>query len=103
MIIAYKVKSLMKIPINWVTEITHVDEGRFFVDEQRFGPYRFWHHQHHFHEIEGGVEMHDIVHYKLLLGPLSFIADRLIVRRQLDNIFTFRKEVLERRFGQMDS
>jgi ligand-binding SRPBCC domain-containing protein len=103
MIIAYKVKSLMKIPVNWVTEITHVDEGRFFVDEQRFGPYRFWHHQHHFHEIEGGVEMHDIVHYKLLLGPLSFIADRLIVRRQLDNIFTFRKEALERRFGRMDS
>jgi ligand-binding SRPBCC domain-containing protein len=100
MIVAYSVRPLLGIPINWVTEITHVEEGRFFVDEQRFGPYRFWHHQHHFAAIEGGVEMHDIVHYKLPLGPLSFIVDRFIVRGQLDHIFSFRKEVLERRFGR---
>jgi len=100
MIVSYRVRPLLGIPINWVTEITHVEEGRLFVDEQRFGPYRFWHHQHHFNPIEGGVEMRDIIHYMLPLGPLSIIADRLIVRRQLNQIFSFRKEVLERRFGR---
>ncbi len=69
-LICYRVKPFPGIPAHWVTEITHVEEGRFSVDEQRFGPYRFWHHQHHFQEMEGGVDMRDIIHYKLPLGPL---------------------------------
>ncbi len=100
MIITYRVRPLLGIPLNWVTEITHVVEGRYFVDEQRFGPYRFWHHQHHFEAIEGGVRMDDIVHYALPLGPLSGPVNRLIVKKELDGIFRFRKEVLERKFGR---
>src|ERR1700749_2059356 len=63
-IIEYKLKPLFGIPIYWMTEITHVKEKEFFADEQRKGPYKLWHHQHHFKEIPGGVEMTDIVHYK---------------------------------------
>ena len=88
--------------MHWVTEITHVEEGRLFVDEQRFGPYRFWHHQHHFLPIEGGVEMRDIIHYKLPLGPLSFLADSFVVGRQLRRIFSYREEALTQRFGRMN-
>ena len=47
-IIRYKVSPLVGIKLNWITEITHVDEEKFFVDEQRFGPYAFWHHKHYF-------------------------------------------------------
>ncbi len=102
MLIRYRVRPVWRISIHWTTEITHVEEGRLFVDEQRFGPYRFWHHQHHFHVIEGGVEMRDVIHYMLpLLGPLSFLADRLVVRPRLRHIFAYREEVLAQRFGRM--
>jgi ligand-binding SRPBCC domain-containing protein len=99
MIITYKVAPLLGIKMNWVTEITHVKEGEFFVDEQRFGPYAFWHHQHHIRAIEGGVEMEDIIHYKAPLGFLGDIAIPILVKPKLEKIFAFRKQKLEQLFG----
>jgi len=98
-IIEYKVSPILGIPLYWMTEITHVEEGKFFVDEQRFGPYSLWHHQHHFREVEGGVEMTDIVHYKLPLGFLGDIAQVLFVKKQLKEIFDYRYETVERLFS----
>lgn len=99
-IIEYKIKPLLGIPVYWMTEITHVDHQRFFVDEQRYGPYSMWHHQHHFKEIEGGVEMTDIVHYKIPLSFLGAIANSLFVRKQLQEIFSFRFKKTEEIFGK---
>ncbi len=99
-IIEYTVKPLLGIPLYWMTEITHVKGGQYFVDEQRFGPYAMWHHQHHFKPIEGGVEMTDIVHYKLPLWVLGDIANGLFVRRQLDDIFNYRVKKVEELFGR---
>lgn len=101
-IIAYKVKPLAGIPVYWMTEITHVESGKYFVDEQRFGPYVFWHHQHHFREIPGGVEMTDIVHYKIPLGFLGDIANALFIRRLLKKIFDFRHEAVAKKFGEFE-
>lgn len=98
-IIEYKVSPVLGIPLYWMTEITHVQDFRFFVDEQRFGPYSLWHHQHHFAAIEGGVEMTDIVHYKLPLWILGDIANTLFVRSQLRQIFAFRFRKAEELFG----
>lgn len=98
-IIEYKVSPVLGIPLYWMTEITHVAHKQFFVDEQRFGPYTLWHHQHHFKEIPGGVEMTDIVHYKLPLWFLGDIAHGLFVKRQLQQIFNHRFAVVEQRFG----
>jgi len=103
MIITYRVSPFPGIPMNWVTEITHVDKPHLFIDEQRFGPYRFWHHQHHFREIEGGVEIRDIVHYSLLISPLDGIINSLIVKRQLSEIFSYRRRYLEKKFGRIAS
>lgn len=100
-VITYTVKPLLGIPIFWMTEITHVKEGIYFVDEQRFGPYALWHHQHHFKEVEGGVEMIDLVHYKLPLGPLGSLANFLFVRKQLKGIFDYRFQFLETHFGRV--
>jgi len=100
-IITYKVKPLFGISLFWMTEITHVEEGKYFVDEQRFGPYAMWHHQHHFKEVEGGVEMTDIVNYRLPLGPLGSIANYLFVRRQLNEIFAYRQRFLEEHYGRV--
>ncbi|HYH80328.1 MAG TPA: SRPBCC family protein [Longimicrobium sp.] len=97
MIITYRVRPLLGLPVRWVTEITHVDEPHRFVDEQRFGPYRFWHHQHLFREIPGGVEATDIVHYAL--PPGGGAVRRALVAPRLAEIFTYRKAVLERTFG----
>jgi len=97
MIITYRVRPLLNVPMRWVTEITHVDEPHRFVDEQRFGPYRFWHHQHHFREIAGGVEATDNVHYAL--PPGGGAVRRALVAPRLREIFAHRREVLERTFG----
>jgi len=97
MIVTYRVRPLFGVPVTWVTEITHVEEPHRFVDEQRFGPYRFWHHQHLFREIEGGVEARDLVHYAL--PPGGGAVARMLVAPRLREIFAYRREVLERTFG----
>ncbi|HWB25069.1 MAG TPA: SRPBCC family protein [Chitinophagaceae bacterium] len=98
-VIEYRLKPLWGIPFYWMTEITHVRDKKFFVDEERFGPYSFWHHQHHFTVIEGGVEMTDIVHYKVAGWFLGDVLNSLIIRKQLRKIFSFRFKATEERFG----
>lgn len=99
-IIEYTVKPVLGVPLYWMTEITHVKDFSFFVDEQRYGPYSLWHHQHHFKSIEGGVEMTDIVHYKIPFWILGDIANTLFVKDQLRKIFDFRYTAVEQRFGK---
>ena len=98
-IIEYKISPVMGIPLYWMTEITHVEKGNYFIDEQRYGPYSLWHHQHHFKEIENGVEMTDIIHYKLPLYFLGDIANALFVKAQLRKIFDHRFKAVEDFFG----
>ncbi|MEO7801447.1 MAG: SRPBCC family protein [Ginsengibacter sp.] len=100
-IIQYIVKPVLGIPLNWLTEITHVEQGKFFIDEQRFGPYSFWHHQHHFKPHNSGTEMTDIVHYKLPLWFLGDIANSLFVEGQLKTIFDYRYNKADELFNQI--
>ncbi len=100
-VIEYKVAPLLGIPLYWMTEITHVEDKKYFVDEQRYGPYSMWHHQHHFKAVEGGVEMIDIVHYKLPLWLLGDIANTLFVEKQLSGIFDYRFKKVEELFGRL--
>ena len=99
LIVVYRARPLFGLPVTWVTEITHVAEGELFVDDQRIGPYRLWHHQHHFRETAGGVEMRDVVHYALPFGPLGALIDERLVAPRVRAIFGFRRAVAERRFG----
>lgn len=99
-LIEYKVRPLAGIPLYWMTEITQVKDRAYFIDEQRFGPYSLWHHQHHFKEIPGGVEMTDIVHYKNPLGILGRIANALFVKNKLKTIFEYRYTKVEELFGK---
>ena len=99
-IIEYYVKPLFGIPLYWMTEITHVVDKKYFIDEQRFGPYTMWHHQHHFKETPEGIEMTDIVHYKLPLGILGDLANYLFVKKQLKGIFDYRFKVVEDLWGK---
>ncbi len=98
-IITYRVRIAPLIHVPWVTEIKCVDQGRSFIDEQRSGPYKFWHHRHTFEAAPGGTLMRDKIHYALPLGPLGTIAHALFVRRKLQWIFRFRKQILAERFG----
>jgi len=99
LLIEYRVRPLWGISLRWLTEITHVVEPLLFVDEQRFGPYRFWHHQHRFRAAGGGVEMEDEVHYLLRGGPLGRVVQRYLVHRRLEEIFDYRRAAVERIFG----
>jgi len=101
MIVRYKVRPIANIPLGWVTEITHCEEGQYFVDEQRFGPYRFWHHQHHFTSLaDGRVRMTDIVHYDVGFGPLGRLMNKVYVASRLDDIFDFRATIIHDIFPQ---
>ena len=99
MIISYKVSPLLSIPTTWVTEITHVLEKKFFVDEQRVGPYSMWHHQHFFEQKENGVLMNDIVTYKVPFGIIGVLANNLFIRKQLQSIFDYRYNTLNKIFN----
>ncbi|MEP0367108.1 MAG: SRPBCC family protein [Cyclobacteriaceae bacterium] len=100
MIISYKVSPVGGIKMTWVTEITHVVDKKFFVDEQRVGPYALWHHQHHLEETDHGILMRDIVTYSPPFGFLGQIANGLMIKGKLKEIFKYRTKVLEDLFGK---
>ncbi len=100
MVINYTVKPILGLPISWVTEITHVEKPNYFVDEQRFGPYSFWHHKHFLKAIPGGVEMNDIIDYKAPFGPIGDLMNILLIKNQLKNIFDYRTKKLIELFGE---
>lgn len=101
LIITYSVKPLLNISQTWVTEITHVDDLNYFVDEQRFGPYKMWHHEHKFTEsLDGGILMEDIVTYAVPFGFIGRIANSVIISKKINEIFSFRRKILDDMFGQ---
>lgn len=99
-IITYTLTPVLGIRVKWMTEITHIKEGHYFVDEQRFGPYKLWHHKHTFIETPNGVDMHDEVNYVLPMGFLGTIAHSLFVKKQLEHVFIYRTKVTEELFGK---
>lgn len=101
LIISYTVKPLFGIPVKWVTEITHLKEKEYFVDFQLSGPYKIWHHQHHFKEIKGGIEMTDIVNYSLQFGFPGRLTNRILVGKKVRQIFEYRYRILEKKFGKL--
>jgi ligand-binding SRPBCC domain-containing protein len=98
-IIEYYVSPALGLKLKWVTEITHVENNYYFVDEQRFGPYTFWHHKHFIKQVEGGIEMIDIIHYKLPFGFLGRLANSLFVKKQLKEIFEYRHKKIDELFN----
>ncbi len=98
MLITYKVSPLMGIQMDWCTEITHVIDKKYFVDEQRFGPYAMWHHQHHFKAVEGGIEMTDIVNYAVPLGFLGRMMNSIMISNEIEKIFTYREKKIAELF-----
>lgn len=99
MIITYFVSPLFGVKLRWMTEITHVKEKEYFVDEQRFGPYALWHHQHHFKQVEGGIMMTDIVNYAIPYGFIGRMANSLFVKKKLTDVFSFRADAIGHLFG----
>lgn len=102
MILTYSLRPLFGINVAWTTEITHVHKPFFFVDEQRFGPYRFWHHQHHFREVDSGIEMYDLVHYLLPHMQCTRLVNRFLVAPRLKRIFDFRQKTLQDLFTVLE-
>jgi ligand-binding SRPBCC domain-containing protein len=98
MIITYKVSPVFGIKMNWMTEITHVKDSEYFVDEQRFGPYALWHHQHHFKAIKGGVLMTDILNYAIPYGIIGRLGNAVLVDKQIKKIFSYREKAIKELF-----
>ncbi len=95
LIITYRIKPMLNIPVNWCTEITHIKEKEFFVDDQRKGPYHIWHHEHHFKAVEGGVLMTDLLHYDIGKSVFGWMAGKLFVHKKVKQIFDFRYKTLQ--------
>lgn len=100
LMINYKVSPLFNIPMSWTTEITHVEHLKYFVDEQRLGPYNIWHHEHHFEAVEGGVMMRDILHYDIGKWLIGELAGALFIHNKVKGIFDYRHKKLEQLFGK---
>ena len=98
-LITYKIKPLLNIPMTWVTEIIQCVDKKYFIDEQRFGPYKFWHHQHHFEETDDGVLMKDILHYVLPFGFIGEIIGSILLHKKVKNIFNYREQKLSEIFN----
>ena len=101
-IIHYKLRPLLSIPVRWTTEICHVEHKKYFVDQQLFGPYALWHHKHFFKEIDGGIQMRDLLHYAMPLGVLGRAMNSILIAKKVRSIFDHRFKVLEDRFGKME-
>ena len=99
-IIQYIVTPLLGIKTKWVSEITHIEDKKYFVDEQMYGPYSLWHHKHFIKKLEGGVEMEDIIDYKVPLGILGQIMHPILVKPKLEEIFSYRQKKLIELFGK---
>jgi ligand-binding SRPBCC domain-containing protein len=97
-VITYKVRPLFNTPLNWVTIISAVEKPYYFIDEQKFGPYKFWHHRHTFKELSDGVLMKDEVYYALPAGVLGRMMHRFFIKKKIEEIFSFRKETLKKMF-----
>lgn len=100
MIISYKVAPLLGIKTTWVTEITQLKENSYFIDEQRVGPYKIWHHQHFLEATEGGTLMTDIISYQPPFGLLGALANRVLIKKKLQQIFDYRAHVLSEMYPQ---
>ena len=91
-LIRYRLR-LHGIPVSWLTRIEEWDPPHGFVDRQVRGPYALWHHTHRFEPIgDDRTRMTDVVRYGHRLGPLGALAERLVVRRDLDRIFDYRRD-----------
>ena len=100
-VIQYNVTPLLGIKTKWISEITHIEEKKYFVDVQMYGPYALWHHKHFVKEIEGGVELEDIIDYKIPLGILGQMVHPFLVKPKLEEIFNYRQEKLQALFGKI--
>jgi ligand-binding SRPBCC domain-containing protein len=94
-LIDYRI-SIRGIPLRWRTRIERYDPMRSFVDIQLRGPYRSWRHTHEFEQRPDGTDVRDHVEYSLPFGPLGSLTHALFVRRDLEAIFTYRREIIER-------
>lgn len=99
LIIRYTIRPILGIPLNWISEIKIIREGNYFIDEQRRGPYGMWHHEHHFKEVEGGVEMTDLISYCMPFGFVGRFFHRLFIRKQLESIFDYRARKVDELFN----
>ena len=94
-IITYKIKPILNISFDWITEITLLEEYKCFVDEQRKGPYKLWRHEHHFEKLDGGIMMTDILSYDIGKSALGWLAGKLFVHKKIQEIFKYRYQKLE--------
>ena len=100
-LIEYNVTPVLGIKTKWVTEITHIEDKQYFVDEQLYGPYALWHHKHFIRPVQGGVEMEDLIHYKIPLGWLGQLLHPVLVKPRLTQIFEYRRKKLAELFGEL--
>jgi len=99
-LIEYNVSPFKGFNTKWVTEITHVEKPLYFVDIQLYGPYKLWHHKHFIHEIKGGVEIEDVVHYRVPFGFIGNLMHPIVVKPKLEEIFKIRTEKMHALFGK---
>ena len=101
MFITYTVSPLFHLSLNWATEITQIKQHKYFIDHQVKGPYKIWHHEHHFKAIDGGTEMRDVLFYDMPYGFLGRLVHKLFIQKRVEEIFEFRERKIKELFGSL--
>lgn len=99
MIITYNVTPFLNLKMVWITEITHIEDHILFIDEQRIGPYKMWHHEHRFEQVGDGILMTDTITYVPPFGLFGMLANHLFIKKRITKIFDYRKNILEKIFN----
>tara|TARA_B100001142_G_C14322989_1_gene651191 strand:- start:1883 stop:2275 length:393 start_codon:yes stop_codon:yes gene_type:complete len=99
MIITYNVTPFLNLKMVWITEITHIEDHILFIDEQKIGPYKMWHHEHRFEQVDDGILMTDTITYVPPFGLLGMLANHLFIKKRITKIFDYRKNILEKIFN----
>ncbi len=101
-IVSATIRPFPVITTDWISELTHIRPPQFYITEQRVGPFKMWHHEHHFRAIDGGVEVEDIILYGMRYGMVGSFFHNVFVRKKLHEAFSHRAQVLEQRFGSIN-
>ncbi|MEY3882665.1 MAG: hypothetical protein RIQ94_3461 [Pseudomonadota bacterium] len=99
LMISYQMKAVFGIPMSWLSEISHCNEPKRFVYEQRIGPFKFWSHEVCLTEQQNGILLEDIMFYAMPLGWLGQLINRALIADKLERIFDTRHAYLQNKFG----
>ena len=98
LMISYRMKAVFGIPMAWLSEVSHCEEPKRFVYQQRIGPFKFWSHEVCLTEQDQGIILEDIMFYAMPLGWLGEFINSVLIANKLEQIFDTRRDYFQNKW-----